>query len=234
MILLGLAGSATATLSSQIRSRLALARAGSAYAAKMLCSGVLMAGMDDARLWREELSLARGLVKARILPDRGEVVTEALAGTVTARARRQANLGCSLHQQGSLPVALPAQLRSPSSDPQDVSTPWLLAPSSPSARSAPPGGIDWRALQAALQQSFQEPDPQEPRRTRAVVVVRDGWVVAERYAPGITAATPLIGWSVTKAVTHALIGIAVEEKLLKLRGRFRFPSGHRRRIRAGR
>jgi CubicO group peptidase (beta-lactamase class C family) len=67
-----------------------------------------------------------------------------------------------------------------------------------------------------LQQSFQEPDSLKPRRTRAVVVVRDGWVVAERYAPGITAATPLIGWSVTKAVTHALIGIAIEEKLLKL------------------
>jgi hypothetical protein len=48
VILLGLAGSATATLSSQIRARLALARAGSADAAKMLCSGVLMAGMDDA------------------------------------------------------------------------------------------------------------------------------------------------------------------------------------------
>jgi hypothetical protein len=212
-ILLGLAGTATATVSSEIRDRLALARAGSAYAAKMLCSAVLMAGMDDGRLWREELSLARGHVKARILPDRGEVVTEALWGTVTARARRQANRGCSLHQEGNPPVALPAQARPASSDPSDVSTPWLLGPSSPSA---PPREIDQRALQAALEESFQEPDAQKPQRTRAVVVVKNGWVVAERYAPGITAATPLIGWSVTKSVTHALIGIAVQESLLDL------------------
>lgn len=212
-ILLGLVGAATATLSSQVLDRLAVARAGSAYAAKMLCSGVLMAGMDDARLWREELSLARGLVKARILPERGEVVTEALAGMVSARAKRQANLGCSLHQENSPPVALPGQVRPASSDPQDVTSPWVLGPSS---LSQPPAGIDQVALQRALAESFQEPDPQSLRRTRAVVVVQSGWVVGERYAPGISPSTPLIGWSVTKSVTHALIGIAVMENLLDL------------------
>ena len=40
-------------------------------------------------------------------------------------------------------------------------------------------------------------------------MVQDGWVIAERYAPGITPVMPLIGWSMTKSLTHALIGIAV-------------------------
>ena len=43
-----------------------LARAGTAYSAKILCSGVLMAGMDANRLKREDLALAQGLIKIQI------------------------------------------------------------------------------------------------------------------------------------------------------------------------
>jgi hypothetical protein len=42
-----------------------LARAGTAYSAKILCSGVLMAGIDANRLKREDLALAQGLIKPR-------------------------------------------------------------------------------------------------------------------------------------------------------------------------
>ena len=42
-----------------------LARAGTAYSVKMLCSGVLMAGMNAERLKREELSLAQGFIKTK-------------------------------------------------------------------------------------------------------------------------------------------------------------------------
>ena len=206
---IGLAGAAGVAL--QFRSRLLLARTAAAYVARTLCSGVLMAGMEPERLWREELAMARGLVKARIRADRGEVLAEALWGSVKARAVRHPGLGCSLRAGGRDPVPLPPLPRAQASDPPATDTPWPLAPG---AARTPPRARDPAALQAALAAAFEEADPQQPQRTRAVVVVRDGWVVAERYAAGIAAATPLIGWSMAKSLTHALVGLAVADGLL--------------------
>jgi CubicO group peptidase (beta-lactamase class C family) len=48
------------------------------------------------------------------------------------------------------------------------------------------------------------------------VVLHRGAVVAERYGAGIDLETPLPGWSLTKSVLNALIGIAVREGTLVL------------------
>lgn len=47
--------------------------------------------------------------------------------------------------------------------------------------------------------------------TRAVVVVHGGHLVAERYAPGFTATTPQLGWSMGKSVTNLLLGRLVQQ-----------------------
>jgi CubicO group peptidase (beta-lactamase class C family) len=47
--------------------------------------------------------------------------------------------------------------------------------------------------------------------TRAVVVVHKGALVAERYAPGFTATTPQLGWSMSKSVTNLIVGRLVQQ-----------------------
>jgi CubicO group peptidase (beta-lactamase class C family) len=70
------------------------------------------------------------------------------------------------------------------------------------------------ALKAALDHAFEEPAEPPFRRTKAVVVVHDGKVVAERYAAGIGVETPLLGLSMTKSVTNALIGVLTQQGLV--------------------
>jgi len=52
--------------------------------------------------------------------------------------------------------------------------------------------------------------------TRALLILRDGKIVAERYAPGFGPDTRFLGWSVSKTVTSLLVGIMVGDGRLAL------------------
>lgn len=52
--------------------------------------------------------------------------------------------------------------------------------------------------------------------TRAVVVMADGKLAAERYAPGYDADTRLVSWSMAKTITATMIGMLVADGRLEL------------------
>jgi len=87
--------------------------------------------------------------------------------------------------------------------PSDIADPGIVAPAND-------------RLSEALDHAFAESASGPRRFTKAVVVLHRGRVVAERYAPGVTPATPLIGWSMTKSVTNALLGILVRKGKLDM------------------
>lgn len=71
-------------------------------------------------------------------------------------------------------------------------------------------------LNSVLNWAFQEPDPEHQRRTRAVVVLQHGKIIAERYGEGFGPDMPLAGWSLAKAALNALTGKLVLEHRLNL------------------
>ncbi|CCE03677.1 putative Beta-lactamase family protein; putative 6-aminohexanoate-dimer hydrolase (fragment) [Bradyrhizobium sp. STM 3809] len=85
----------------------------------------------------------------------------------------------------------------------DIAPPRLVQPATP-------------ALAAALDRAFAEPQTPPFRRTHAVVVLKDGKLLAERYAPGVSLDTPLLGFSATKSTIATLIGILVRQGKLAL------------------
>lgn len=76
--------------------------------------------------------------------------------------------------------------------------------------------IDVNLLNAAVNEAFTEPTNKPLRRTRAVLVLYNGKVVAEKYADGFNANKPHTGWSMTKSITSALVGILVKQGKLKV------------------
>jgi CubicO group peptidase (beta-lactamase class C family) len=72
------------------------------------------------------------------------------------------------------------------------------------------------AVDAAVEQVFRETNATGYPDTRAIVVLKDGKLLAERYAPGFSADTPFLGWSMSKSVTSALVGVLVRDGKLQL------------------
>jgi CubicO group peptidase (beta-lactamase class C family) len=69
---------------------------------------------------------------------------------------------------------------------------------------------------AAVDEAFAEPGPVPTRRTRAVVIVQDGRLVAERYGADFGPGSALPGWSMTKSVMNALTGVLARDGKLAL------------------
>ena len=68
-------------------------------------------------------------------------------------------------------------------------------------------------LAAAMAPFFEDPILAE---TRALVIMRGGRVVAERYAPGYGPDSKLVSWSMAKSVTAVLVGMMVADGRLAL------------------
>ena len=88
----------------------------------------------------------------------------------------------------------------------------------PSAAAAPAAtvpnpGVAREPLERAVDALFAGDAADE---TRAVVVVKDGRIVAERYAPGYRETTRFVSWSMAKTVTAAMIGMLVADGRLRL------------------
>ncbi len=73
-------------------------------------------------------------------------------------------------------------------------------------------GVSREKLARAVDTLFAE----EAGETRAVVVIKNGRIVAERYAPGYHENTRFVSWSMAKTVTGVMIGMLVSDGRLRL------------------
>lgn len=74
-------------------------------------------------------------------------------------------------------------------------------------------GVSREKLARAVDRLFSADDTSE---TRAVLVLHDGRIVAERYGPGYHENTRFVSWSMAKTVTAVMIGMLVADGRLRL------------------
>ena len=182
---------------------------GTAYKAKMMCSDVFVAGRQpdqaQADLELDDLKPLR-IIDTTVNRSARTAKATSLFGAVAYHAQFRGEAGCALMFDG---VRLPP-LVSASGQRSDE------RPDPLSVKAANQSDDRSRRLEAVLDAAFSEPDREHLRRTRAIVVVHGGQIVAERYSAGIGPDTPLLGWSMTKSVVNALVGILVKDGRLSL------------------
>ena len=66
--------------------------------------------------------------------------------------------------------------------------------------------INYEKLQEAVENAFDKPGD-TIKRTRAVLVLHKNKIIAEKYADGFSKETKMLGWSMTKSITSAILGV---------------------------
>ncbi|BAQ16120.1 serine hydrolase domain-containing protein [Methyloceanibacter caenitepidi] len=203
-----------------------IALLGSGYMAQQLCAGLFVSGRTFDAVMAEDLSgpgLGPLAPFTAHVDDTAKTVRASPLGVGFAgqTAVFQEGLGCTLVRDQSA-AAYAARARDPfdADPPAAPDAEWpqgsRVAAGAWRADFAWPDGVDGPAASQAVDAIFADPDPERPRATRALVVVHKGRIVAERYAPGFDAHMPLVGWSMSKTGTNALIGLRVKDGKLGL------------------
>jgi CubicO group peptidase (beta-lactamase class C family) len=186
------------------------------YGSKVMCSAVFDAGRNKQQVIDQDLSA----YMMKLADFKVNFTDSSVTGTIFGFAKRKA-----IYRNGR-GATLVSEL-----DEQNIRLQHIYLAVKPAVRTDTiawplgdkltdsfPTALDSAKLQSAIQNIFVEEDTIWPIRTRAVVVLYKGQLIAERYADGFTAQTKLSGWSMTKTVTGALIGILVKQGKLSVDG----------------
>jgi CubicO group peptidase (beta-lactamase class C family) len=191
-----------------------LLRVGANYTAKIVCSNVFIAGRNAEQVLQEDV-LAPGNPLMHLM----RIRVDAQQQTVRAGIFGFIGNGLAVHRQGTgCATVADGDLNKASAV---VSRPPLIAP--------PPAELPWPAGSAAQPlarlQALVEDSQLAGPGARGIAVIHDGKLVAEYYAPGFSASTPLLGWSMTKTVTAALVGMQIADGNLSMDGDGFWPQG---------
>ena len=172
-----------------------LIKVAAGYTAKIICSNVVIAGRDAREVLQVDVQ-APGHPILKFMDfsvDREtRVITTGLFGVFgKGMAVARPGFGCTAVPDGRLDAVLPVP---------------ELEPAPPLSDALWPEGVTVQPSQDPAIAAILDDARLTGPGMRAVVVVKNGRIVAERYGEGFSAETPLLGWSMTKSVTAAVIG----------------------------
>jgi CubicO group peptidase (beta-lactamase class C family) len=182
-------------------------------AAKTMCSCVYVSGRTPESVKEKELQVFPGLSRAgfKINNDDSTVVASILWKNSKAIYRK--GLGCTLLAERNEADVRQQIIQLSSPPPSQDSLQW---PTGNLTSDSLISGIDYAAVRNAVDHAFIDRDPENPIFTHGVVVVYDGQIIGEKYAKGFDLHSRLMGWSMTKSIVNALVGVLVNEGKLRV------------------
>ncbi|TXF87103.1 serine hydrolase [Neolewinella aurantiaca] len=163
---------------------------GAGYAAKHACSCHFLQGRELEEIREHDLNFSvLGMVGLEVS---GNEVESSFFGLVDRRAVFREGVGCTLINDEEKPLA---EVKGAAAGAKKVEGALVTGPA---------------ALTEALDFGMA---PVPGGAARGLVVMQNGEIIAERYAPGYDQNTLLLGWSMTKTLTALTLGKALEDEL---------------------
>ncbi|MES1217463.1 MAG: serine hydrolase, partial [Bacteroidota bacterium] len=188
----------------------------SGYGAKNLCSAVYLQHRDAAKAIEEDLAEFPFSLGTYTINRSDSSVTGSIWGFAERKAIYRTGLGSTLINDFTEAEIRAQHFSIPS--PPLVNKDTAIWPEGGGAilPDTIPSAVDTILLNAAIQNVFNDTLDKKLSATRAAVVLYDGQIVAEKYAAGFDKNTGMIGWSMSKSITAALIGILVKQGKLNV------------------
>lgn len=175
----------------------------SGYNAKIMCSCQFVSGLKKDRIKKEDLGFSVLWLASNEIDTVNKTVHSSVWGMQPKVAVYRKGLGCSIVNNEN--------------DKKFRSKSVSMNPETYAPEIFPEGNIvGSKSMQEAIDAAFDHDSSKPLMRTRAVVVIKDGKLIGERYAEGIDRNTPLLGWSMTKSITSALTGILAKKGYWKV------------------
>jgi CubicO group peptidase (beta-lactamase class C family) len=185
----------------------------SGFGAKALCSDIFLSGRPAADVIAQDLqSFPLGVASYSVDMQDSSVVASVF-GLARKKAIFRSGLGATLIS-GMSEADLRAQ-RMVLAERSPINQDSLAWPDGDRVVDSLPAGLDKRLLDSVVADLFYQ-GAMHHQPTRALVVLYNGQLVAERYAAGFTKNTEQNGWSMTKSITNALLGILVGQGRLDI------------------
>ncbi|MEX0298981.1 MAG: serine hydrolase domain-containing protein [Kordiimonas sp.] len=188
-----------------------------AAGAKLACSGVYVSGRAPDHVIEHDLANFYGPFFGYAdyeFDTENRTATATVLGLISRSALYRPGLGCTLMVDVTVDELM-AQAQA-INEPAKLQRPELWPAGDMVDLGVGRESIDFAALNKAVDGAFDTDEAGLDVDTRAVIVVHDGKIIAERYADGYTEQTRFLGWSASKAVTSALIGTMVMDGKLSV------------------
>jgi len=172
------------------------------YAAKDLASWTFLTNRKQAVIEANDLNFFPVNLSKNSVNFKEKSVTSTFFGMARQKAVYHIGLGCTLIADGKEESIKKqtTQVEPLPGHPENIY--W---PTGDKLRDTILQNVNSKLLNAAIDSAFNLGN------TRAVVVAYDTLLMREKYAPGFTKKTRILGWSMTKSITSALVGILVKQ-----------------------
>ncbi len=186
------------------------------FAAKQLCTCTFVSGREQKDIEANELGFFPLSFVKNVIDRKDSSVTSTILGLAKKKAIYREGVGCTLINNTSADQ-LNAQVFVVPPHPgiKADSLPW---PYDDKIFDSLPALINKEKIEAAVNKAFIEPNSKKKQRTRAIIVLYDGHLVTEKYAPNYNLYSKMYGWSMAKSITSALIGTLVQQEQLNIDG----------------
>lgn len=181
----------------------------SGFGAKNMASAVYLQHRNPDSVLHQELAFFPVSLGTYTINKEDSSVTGSVWGLAKRKAIYRTGVGCTLVNDFTEATMRQQHFNLPAAPMQNRDTiPWPLG----EKISDPiPAGIDTTLLRQAIDHTMQLTHRGKPAHTRAFLVVYDGKIVGERYAPGFDKNSVMLGWSMSKSLTAAVIGVLVKD-----------------------